>query len=100
MDFDLQEGVYAFVSGPSYETPAELAYLRRMGADAVGMSTVPEVVVARHAGMRVLGISTITNLALAEPPPGQVTTHDEVLAIGRVAVPRLTRLIRAIVRRL
>lgn len=62
--FALREGVYAYVGGPSFETPAELRFLQRAGADAVGMSTAPEVVVARHAGLRVLGISTIANLAL------------------------------------
>jgi purine-nucleoside phosphorylase len=100
LGFSLQEGVYAFVAGPSYETPAELRFLRFAGADAVGMSTVPEVVVARHAGIRVLGISTITNLALPDPPPGQVLSHDEVLEAGRRVIPRLTALIRGVLRRL
>jgi purine-nucleoside phosphorylase len=100
LDFALQEGVYAFVAGPSYETPAELRFLRRAGADAVGMSTVPEVIVARHAGIRVLGISTITNLALPDPPPGQVLSHDEVLEAGRLVIPRLTALIRGVLRRI
>jgi purine-nucleoside phosphorylase len=100
LDFTLQEGVYAFVAGPSYETPAELRFLQRAGADAVGMSTVPEVIVARHAGIRVLGISTITNLALPDPPPGQVLSHDEVLEAGRLVIPRLTALIRGVLRRI
>ena len=69
LDFKLQEGVYAFVGGPSFETPAELRFLRTVGADAVGMSTVPSVVVARHAGMRILGISSITNMAFPTPLP-------------------------------
>jgi purine-nucleoside phosphorylase len=98
--FGLQEGVYAYVAGPNYETPAELRYLRLMGADAVGMSTVPSVLVARHAGMRVLGLSTITNMALPDPPPGTVLSHDEVLETGKIAIPRLTTLLHGIISRL
>jgi purine-nucleoside phosphorylase len=98
--YELREGVYAYVAGPSYETPAELRYLRLIGADAVGMSTVPEVVVARHAGMRVLGISTITNLAMPDPPPGYTLSHAEVLETGRQVIPRLVQLIHGVVRRL
>ena len=98
--FSLQEGVYGYVAGPNYETPAELRFLRLMGADAVGMSTVPSVLVARHAGMRVLGVSTITNMALPDPPPGTVLSHDEVLETGKIAVPRLTTLLHGIIRRL
>ncbi|WP_135551692.1 purine-nucleoside phosphorylase [Paenibacillus cymbidii] len=73
----LQEGVYASVLGPSFETPAEIRMLRTLGADAVGMSTVPEVIVARHAGMEVLGISCVTNMAsgMTEQP----LTHEEVM---------------------
>jgi purine-nucleoside phosphorylase len=70
------------------------------GADAVGMSTVPSVVVARHAGIRVLGISTITNMALPDPAPGTKLTHEEVLETGRQVIPRLTALIHGILRRL
>jgi purine-nucleoside phosphorylase len=98
--FSLQEGVYAYVAGPSYETPAELRFLKNMGADAVGMSTVPSVLVGRHAGMRVLGISTITNMALPDPPPGTVLTHEEVIETGKVVIPRLTALLHGIIRRL
>jgi purine-nucleoside phosphorylase len=98
--FSLQEGVYAYVSGPNYESPAELRYLQIMGADAVGMSTVPSVLVARHAGMRVLGISTITNMALPDPPPGTVLSHEEVLETGKIVVPRLTALLHGIINRL
>ena len=100
LGFSLQEGVYAFVAGPSYETPAELRLLQLVGADAVGMSTVPSAVVARHAGMRVLGISTITNLALPDPPPDQVISHEEVLEVGRLVIPRLTSLLRALISQL
>ncbi len=97
LNLRLQEGVYAFVGGPSYETPAELRLLRAAGADAVGMSTVPEVVVARHAGMRVLGLSSITNMAVPDPVPGTHIDHEEVLAAGRDVVPRLTALLQAII---
>lgn len=96
----LHEGVYAGLAGPSYETPAEIRFLQRMGADAVGMSTVPEVTVARHADMRVLGVSGITNLALDHPAPGQETNHEEVLAAGQVLVPRLTALVCGVLARL
>jgi purine-nucleoside phosphorylase len=95
--FGLQEGVYAFVAGPSYETPAELRFLRAVGGDAVGMSTVPSVIVARHAGVRVLGISTITNMAIPEPEPGTQLSHAEVLETGRLVIPRLTALVRGVV---
>lgn len=74
----LQEGIYAGVVGPSYETPAEIRMMRAMGADAVGMSTVPEVIVARHAGMRVLGISCVTNMAAGILD--QPLSHEEVVA--------------------
>lgn len=100
LGFALQEGVYSYVAGPSYETPAELHFLRQAGGDAVGMSTVPTVIVARHAGVRVLGISTITNMAIPDPKPGTVQTHEEVLETGKIAIPRLTSLIHGVVARL
>jgi purine-nucleoside phosphorylase len=96
----LRKGVYAGLAGPSYESPAEIRFLRLVGADAVGMSTVPEVTVARHAGMRVLGVSGITNLALTDPAPGQETNHEEVLTVGQVLVPRLTALVCGVLARL
>jgi purine-nucleoside phosphorylase len=96
----LREGVYAYVGGPSFETPAELRFLQIAGGDAVGMSTAPEVVVARHAGVRVLGISTIANLALPDPPPGMTLNHEEVLEMGLQAVPRLIAVVRGVVGRL
>jgi purine-nucleoside phosphorylase len=89
----VQQGVYLAVSGPSYETPAELTMMGRWGADAVGMSTVPEVIAARHAGLRVLGISAITNVATAAEPP----SHDAVLRAARDLEPRFGRVIRRIV---
>jgi purine-nucleoside phosphorylase len=97
---NLREGVYAYVAGPSFETPAELRFLQFAGGDAVGMSTAPEVVVARHAGIRVLGISTVANLALPDPKPGVTLSHEEVLEMGRSAVPRLIAVVRGIVRKL
>lgn len=74
---DVVEGVYAYAQGPMFETPAEIRALRIMGADAVGMSTVPEVITARHAGMRVMGLSCITNMAAGIT--GQALNHDEVI---------------------
>jgi len=98
----LHEGVYAMVAGPSFETPAEVRFLRAIGADAVGMSTAPEVVVARHSGMRVLGLSLITNIAADTVQRGRLeeTTHDQVLAAGARAVPTLVRLVEGVLRRL
>ncbi len=94
----LREGVYASLAGPSYETPADLRYLRLIGSDAVGMSTVPEVIVARHGGMRVLGFSGISNKANLDG--NTVTTHQEVLEAGRVIVPKLSTLLRGVLRNL
>jgi len=94
----LHEGVYACLAGPSFETPADLRFLRAAGVDAVGMSTVPEVIVARHGGTRVLGISGISNKANLDG--ATATTHEEVLEAGEVIGPRLGGLLRGIVRRL
>lgn len=99
-DLRLQEGVYAWIGGPNFETPAEIRFLHQAGADAVGMSTVPSVIVARHAGMRVLGISTITNVAQHFPSPTHVTTHEEVIETGNIVVPRLRRLLLTLLGRL
>lgn len=98
--FVLQEGIYAFIAGPNYETPAEVRFLQTTGADAVGMSTVPEVLVARHAGMEVLGISTISNMAISHPLSDSKVNHSDVLSIGQQIVPRLTYLLRGILQRL
>jgi purine-nucleoside phosphorylase len=92
------EGVYAALAGPSFETPADLRYLRLIGADAVGMSTVPEAIVARHGGMQVLGISGISNKANLDGKT--VTTHQEVLAAGKTIVPKLTAIIQGVLSRL
>jgi purine-nucleoside phosphorylase len=96
----LHEGVYAGLSGPSFETPAEIRFLRLIGADAVGMSTTPEVTVARHGGMRAMGVSGISNVAIDEPVDGQEASHEEVLEAGRQIVPRLTRLLCGVLDRL
>jgi len=97
-EMPFQEGVYAAIAGPSFETPAELRYLNVIGADAVGMSTVPEVIIARHGGMRVLGVSGVTNKANLDG--STITTHEEVLEAGQVLVPKLTTLIRGFLRKL
>lgn len=99
-DVTLQEGVYACVSGPTFETPAELRFLNGIGADAVGMSTAHSVIVANHCGMRVLGISTITNMANIDPQEEDFTNHEEVLEIGKLVVPKLAKLLREIVKSL
>jgi purine-nucleoside phosphorylase len=93
---DVRRGVYAWMLGPSYETAAEIRALERLGADAVGMSTVPEVIQARLLGMRVVGLSTITNPAagLAAGP----LDHDEVLAVGQRVRGELMDLVRGVVR--
>jgi purine-nucleoside phosphorylase len=94
----LREGVYCCLAGPSFETPADLRFLKAVGVDAVGMSTVPEAVVARHAGTRVLGISGISNKANLDG--ATETTHEEVLQAGQVLVPKLTTLLRGVLRKL
>ena len=94
----IHQGVYICLGGPSFETPADLRFLRAVGVDAVGMSTVPEVTVARHGGMRVLGFSGISNAANLDG--NTVTTHEEVLAAGQTLVPKLTALVRGVLRRL
>jgi purine-nucleoside phosphorylase len=92
--FTLREGVYVSLSGPSFETPAETRMLRLWGGDAVGMSTAPETVVARHANMRVLGISVITNMVIDNPNTTQQVGHDEVIETGKRVASQLIALIR------
>lgn len=96
----LREGVYVCLSGPNFETPAEIRMLRVMGADAVGMSTAHEVVVARHAGIRVMACSGITNVAIDQVNSELEASHEEVLEAGQVLVPRLTALLRGVLRTL
>lgn len=93
---DLKQGVYICLSGPSFESPADLRFLRLIGADAVGMSTVPEVIVARHGNMQVLGFSGISNKANLDG--STVTTHEEVLQAGELIVPKLRTMICGILR--
>jgi purine-nucleoside phosphorylase len=94
----MQEGVYACLAGPSFETPADLRFLRLAGVDAVGMSTVPEVTVARHGGMRVLGLSGISNKANLDG--NTLTTHAEVLEAGKMIVPKMVAVVRGVLRRI
>jgi purine-nucleoside phosphorylase len=93
--FSLREGVYAMVGGPAYESMAEIRFLQRAGADAVGMSTIPEVIVARHEGMRVLGISAITDMAVGQTAVHQIS-HAEVLAAAERIKPRLAAVVRGV----
>jgi len=94
----MREGVYVGLAGPSFETPADLRFLRVIGADAVGMSTVPEVIVARHAGMRVLGFSGISNKANLDG--STITTHEEVLQAGIAIVPKLKAIVLGVLQKL
>jgi len=94
----LHEGVYAGLSGPSFESPADLRFLRLIGTDSVGMSTVPEVIVARHGGMRVLGLSGISNKANLDGTT--ITTHEEVIEAGKLIMPKIEKIIRGILRQL
>lgn len=94
----LAEGVYAAMLGPSYETPAEIRYLRKIGGDVVGMSTVAEVIVANHMGIQVLGISCVTNMAAGILP--QKIRHEEVLETGVMVRDTLVRFLKALLPRL
>jgi xanthosine phosphorylase len=93
LSIHLAEGVYLATAGPSFETPAEIRAFRTLGADAVGMSTVPEVILARHCGLRVVAVSAITNLA--EGMGGEELSHEQTLRYAAVAAEDLARLIEA-----
>jgi purine-nucleoside phosphorylase len=92
----LQEGVYCGLSGPSFESPADLRFLRLAGADAVGMSTVPEVIVANHGGLRALGFSGISNKANLDG--STITTHEEVIEAGKMITPKMEVIIRGVLK--
>jgi purine-nucleoside phosphorylase len=98
VDSSLDEGVYAQFTGPHYETPAEVQYARRIGADLVGMSTALEAIAGRHAGMEVFGISLVTNLAAGISPVP--LSHHEVIESGQAAGPRISKLLAEIIARL
>src|SRR5947209_11575730 len=98
LGLDLKEGVYAALLGPSYETPAEIRYLRAIGADMVGMSTVPEVIAANHMGIGCLGISCVTNMAAGILPTK--INHEEVLETGKIVRGTLVKLLKAVLPRL
>jgi purine-nucleoside phosphorylase len=96
--FTVREGVYVAVAGPNLETPAEYRMLRTLGADVVGMSTVPEVIAAVHLGMRVLGVSVVTDRCL--PDALEPASLERIIAVARDAEPRLAALIRGVLERL
>jgi len=98
LGYKLQEGVYAALTGPSYETPAEIRYLKAIGADLVGMSTVPEVIVANHMGIKVLGISVVTNLAAGISK--EKLSHKEVLETGEQVRGMLVKFLKAVLPKL
>jgi purine-nucleoside phosphorylase len=94
----VREGVYVVVAGPNLETRAEYGFLRKIGADVVGMSTVPEVIVANHGGMRVLGLSIITDMCI--PETLEPATLEKIVAVANTAEPKLTALVRGVLQRL
>jgi purine-nucleoside phosphorylase len=97
--FTLHEGTYIYLSGPNFESPAEIRMLKTLGADAVGMSTVPEVLVARHGGIRVLGLSGVANGTNEANTPGTELTHEDVLdAIANKCAPKLIAILRGVLR--
>jgi purine-nucleoside phosphorylase len=98
LNIKIQEGVYVGNTGPTYETPAEVRLIRTLGGDAVGMSTVPEVIVARHAGMKVLGISCISNMAAGILD--QPLTHNEVIETTEKVKENFLKYVKAIIEKI
>ncbi|NLY19183.1 MAG: purine-nucleoside phosphorylase, partial [Clostridiaceae bacterium] len=96
LNTEIRRGIYAYVKGPSFETPAEIRALHALGADAVGMSTVPEAITARHMGMKVLGVSCITNMAAGVLQ--QPLNHEEVIETGKRVGEKFSRLVTEIIR--
>ncbi len=96
LSLSLQQGVYLGGTGPTYETPAEYRYFRTIGADAVGMSTTPEVIAARHMGISVFGMSVITNIGLS----GEISTHEDVQLQGRLASERMSKIIKEMIKKI
>jgi purine-nucleoside phosphorylase len=99
-NINLQEGVYIALAGPTFESPAELRFLKMIGGDAVGMSTASEVVVARHGGMKVLAISGISNIVNLSGDISKPTTHVEVLETGKILTPKLMTVLRGVLKKL
>lgn len=100
MGLDLKSGVYGFVTGPSFETPAEIRAMRMLGADLVGMSTVPEVIAARHSGMQVLAISTVTNKAVSTLDDTHITNAEEVWEAADLIRPKLAKFVEQLLPRI
>jgi purine-nucleoside phosphorylase len=96
----MQSGVYLGLSGPQFESPAEIRFMRTIGADAVGMSTVNEVLIARHGGMRVLGFSGITNVARLSADEGEPPTHEEVMTSSVIIAPKLQSVLTGVLQEL
>ena len=96
----MHQGVYVGLAGPTFETPAEIRFLRLMGGDTVGMSTTSETVTAHHGGMRVLGISGVSNVAIDQVDSQSEASHEEVLEAGALLTPRMTAVIRGVLRQL
>jgi purine-nucleoside phosphorylase len=98
LQIPLQEGVYIGLQGPTFETPSEYKWLHTIGGDAVGMSTVPEVIVARHGGMKVFAMSVITDLGITYEPV--VITHEEVLEAANAAAPKMAAIVKGLIERI
>lgn len=100
MESYMREGVYCMFGGPCYETVAEIKFIRQIGGDAVGMSTIHEVITAVHCGLQVMGLSLITNECVADENSTKVANHEEVMAVADARKPDLERLVGQVVRRL